>query len=398
MRERQLFRLLKFALFIGFIKSMNFYLFWYINSGFFYLFIFLILLLMLNKYPYVFYANRKHHYWLIFLFFIKEVFAYDAFESIEKCISCIIYALIVFILLFMKNVYKYSILHCFTKNLAIIILLSLPLYFIILLIGYLPSLGQITYEGAASIYKYYNYGILLINDFYHYRFHSVFCEPGHLGMVISLLLYINKFDFRDKFVVILFIGLCFTFSLAAYVLCGLGFLLIKIQNKVSILNVLTLSISCFIVFYMVRSYNDGRNLVNELIIERLEFDEERGISGNNRINYGARMSFINLTSSELFWGIGKQATEDLDAFGPGFQVFIMRYGIISYIIIFLFYLLTGMRTINKKEVFGYIFLFFLLLLQRSYPFWMAFVFTYIVTAKIKCNENSNNKFSILAKH
>ena len=110
------------------------------------------------------------------------------------------------------------------------------------------------------------------------------------------------------------------------------------------------------------------------------------------------MSFINLTSSELFWGIGKQATEDLDASGPGFQVFIMRYGIISYIIIFLFYLLTGMRTINKKEVFGYIFLFFLLLLQRSYPFWMAFVFTYIVTAKIKCNENSNNKFSILAKH
>lgn len=398
--EKKIFGLLKFFLFLGFIKSMNFYWFWYINSGFFYLSIFIIILICLRYYPYIFYRSPKKLLLFISLFFLGEIYAYDATESSFKFVSCFIYAIIISKLLFLKDTYKQSILLYFTKYLALIIVISFPLYLIILAVGFIPSFGKITYEGAASIYNYYNYGILLMNNFYYYRFHAVFCEPGHLGMVIALLLYANKFKFdnKNKYTVILLIGLIFTFSLAAYVLCVLGFLLTKFQKKISILHVFTLSLISFLFIHIAQSYNNGKNLINELILERLEFDEERGISGNNRVNYGAQISFLTLTPNELLHGIGKENTEDLGASGPGFQVFIMRYGAISYLIIFLFYLFSGLSTDNKKEVFGYIFLFYLLLLQRSYPYWMAFTFIYIAITRIKSNENRNNKFNLLAKY
>lgn len=395
MNKDRVFSLLKFVLFLGFIKSMNFYLFWYVNSVFFYFVIFLCLCFLLNI-DKEYFVNKRKIVSLSILFFIGEIFAYDALDNIGKFVSCILYSFVASILFHVRNEYKVNILNYIIKYLSLVVALSLPLYFLIMICGYFPSLGSITYEDTASIYNYYNYIILLINDFYYYRFHSVFCEPGHLGMVIALLLYANKFQFKDKYSIFLLIGLVFTFSLAAYLLSFLGYFFMNIQKKGYLKKILPYLLVCFTIVAFIKEYNGGKNLLNELILERLAFDEDKGISGNNRVNWGATVAFAKLSLNDIVFGLGKKETEAMGASGPGFQVFIMEYGAVSYLMILLYYVVSCFSCSNKKYIFFYLVLFYLLLLQRSYPYWMTFVIIYAVIARNKENENSYNKLNFLA--
>ena len=73
-----------------------------------------------------------------------------------------------------------------------------------------------------------NYYLFVVDHdiVYFPRFRSIFAEPGHLTMGIIPLLFANRFNLKNKFVVILLLIEIFTFSLAGFVLIFVSLLLL----------------------------------------------------------------------------------------------------------------------------------------------------------------------------
>ena len=112
--------------------------------------------------------------------------------------------IIITFLLNIEDNYKVQVLNFITKWFAIFLFVSL-MYYILYLIGIsLPfsylSNSQIGYSGN-------NYYLFVINDenLFYFRFRSIFAEPGHLTMGIIPLLFANRFDLKNKFVIVLLV-------------------------------------------------------------------------------------------------------------------------------------------------------------------------------------------------
>ena len=83
---------------------------------------------------------------------------------------------------------------------------------------------------------YYSWGfsnslflILPITSFPFPRFQSIFLEPGHLGMISSLMLYMIRYNMRSWQGIIIFLSSLLSMSLAAYMLLFLGMVIYKLS-------------------------------------------------------------------------------------------------------------------------------------------------------------------------
>ncbi len=57
-----------------------------------------------------------------------------------------------------------------------------------------------------------------------YRFNGPFLEPGHLSMIVAILLYANKYDFKNnRYLWVLLVTIVLSFGLAGYVITIIGF-------------------------------------------------------------------------------------------------------------------------------------------------------------------------------
>ena len=113
-----------------------------------------------------------------------------------------------------------------SKFLAILFIPSLVLHLIFVVTSFPPSI-PFTVEGN-SMYLFYNYGILIKNISFEneaVRFSSIFLEPGFLGTLCALLLYANRFQFKNKWWMYpIMIALFLSLSLAGYVTTLLGYI------------------------------------------------------------------------------------------------------------------------------------------------------------------------------
>lgn len=105
-------------------------------------------------------------------------------------------------------------------------------------------------------------------------------------MISSLLLYVNQYNLKRISVFILFISVLISFSLAAYVLLILGMILYYLLKskhyleEFSCVFFLCSAVVISVIFYV----NNPDSVYSKLVVARLDYDEERGISGNNRTN------------------------------------------------------------------------------------------------------------------
>ena len=131
------------------------------------------------------------------------------------------------------------------------------------------------------------------------------------------------------------------------------------------------------------NYKGGKNVVNELIIERLAVDEESGIAGNNRFHGDVDADFDKyLSDGTLFMGIGyddyRQALEEGVYSGIGYKVFMLPRGFFGVILTLAFYLLIIRGCENKRFMYGLLLVYIITFLQRSYPFYSCWTLTYIL--------------------
>ena len=214
------------------------------------------------------------------------------------------------------------------------------------------------------------------------RFLGPFTEPGHLGTMLAFLLFVDGFNFKNKYTWINLLALVLTISLAGYILAFVGFLFDRYtKRKVSIWLISSL---CFIILSIsvyANYYRNGDNVVNEKIVSRLEFDDEKGITGNHRVSDEVDLYFLTMftDTKTLMQGYDKKAVEYLyyTGGGTGIKWWMVCHGFIGVISVLAFYFVFCVFSKSRKYCLLYFVFLFLMFMQRSYPYWFAWIICYV---------------------
>ena len=262
----------------------------------------------------------------------------------------------------------------------------------------LPSFGTIAHP-AHDNYSYTNYILCIRGSFYDIRFNSIFLEPGHTAMIAAFTLFVNKFNLKSKAVMTILISTVFTFSLAGYILMFLGYCIIALQSlkvKQIVRKVIPYILILSVVYYTGITYQNGNNLFNELILERMQIDDEKGFSGNNRtgeLTDNTYESFIK--TPEVMTGLSPQKYSKYvkSGFieGAGYKLYVMQKGIIGVLFVLFAYFYIYRCSYNKRLTLGLLLVYIAAFWQRAYPFWYSWlVIFYFSTIK----QEKKDKISI----
>lgn len=225
-----------------------------------------------------------------------------------------------------------------------------------------------------GLYTYSNFFFFLFDDrsimSIFPRFHSVFLEPGHLGTATVLLLLSQCGHWRKWYNIVLLIATLMTFSLAAYVLLVvITFLNLWMKGK-RVIGRIVLAVTLFVcvavgAFY----YNGGDNLLHDLILIRLEVNDEGELSGDNRVEGWFENEYESyLQSPDVFFG----RDYDTEMTGnSGYRVFIYENGLVGLFLVVIFYLLSMSKSENRRVLVSVLVIAVLCFWVRGYPLWYS---------------------------
>ena len=305
---------------------------------------------------------------LIFSIIYCQFFLINLTTSINKIFKFIL-PVIFFLLLDQEenNIFLNRIIKLF----SIILAISLPYWIIHFFINLPYSIINI---GQYAPFKNYFLFVINTNDDLEWftRYSSIYVEPGHLGMMCAILLYINNFTLRKWENIVMTISLIWSFSLAGWMLYLIGiflYILLKsskiLQNFTKILIILFMFITTGFFIYKL----EPDSVVSTLIIERLEFDESKGIKGNNRNGIPFTQLYNQLENSDEIWfgkGTGYQFRKYPDA-GQSYKNFVFDNGYLGFFnVLFLLGLL--LFAFPSRCGLGLILLLLASFIQRPYLF------------------------------
>ena len=272
-------------------------------------------------------------------------------NNINSYISLVFYSLI-FLSLFSASITELKKLMKFLcKVMAILLAVSL-FFFVLYILGFPLPNSPIAHEEL--MYSYTNYYFFLIDDRSFFvlipRFHSVFMEPGHLGTAGTFLLLTQLGNWKKWYNVILLVSTILTFSLAAFVLLVMVmFANAWIRRKKILSKLLFLAGFLAIVTVSAIFYNDGDNLLNTLIIERLEVNDGK-LAGDNRVTDTFEAAFNDfLQTDDILFGREYELAE----FGwgnAGYRVYIYDYGLVVLVLTILFYILAVSSSRERRVI------------------------------------------------
>lgn len=389
-----------FLLFLLFLDSMYIYYLWNVNNIFLGI-VTLILSIMLILGRHVELEVNSKCLWFAVLLFTSLMFgSYE--NGFTYYFRMIIKALNIAVLLSFASEEKQFVLNFITKGFALILGVSLTV-FLLLYIFELPDNGMLSYDDDRYLFVNYFVYIKNINDIAIPRFNAVFLEPGHVGMIIAFLLYANRFNFKSNYIKILFISLIFTWSLAGYVLTAIGFFLYLLMGTNSLVTrlsriVVYLALIASVVYVNSVDNDEGvsfvseDNILGQLIINRLELDEEKFIAGNNRTTQVVDDDFEKaVDDGTIIMGIGgdefvKRKETEVGFTGSGYKMYILQRGIIGTILMLLTYIIVVRTHVNRKYMTGMLILYMASFLQRAYPIWEAWLIPFICCSDFVANE------------
>ncbi len=265
------------------------------------------------------------------------------------------------------------------KTMGSLMAISIPT-FLLYLVGFRFMGVNATY--GDGLYSYTNYFFFLIDDrtlwAFFPRFSSVFLEPGHLGTASVLLLSTQFGKWKKWYNVALLVALLLSFSLAAYVLYVVViFLKLWTQGKQFIGKLVMVTALIATIVTGSFFYNNGENLLHDLILIRLEVDDGE-LAGNNRVTEGFDTDFEKLCeTSDVIFGKKRENPEFGDS---GYKVFIYENGIIGTILMLAFYIASLGRIKNRKAGMSAFILALLGFIVRGYPLWYSNYLPYYTLA------------------
>lgn len=311
------------------------------------------------------------------LFFICLLTVWSmAYNGAAKGFFAFVSYLPVIWLIMLPANYKRDLLGSVTKWYAILLAIGLVEYFV-LFFGSLPKIGTFIFTGYPP---YDNYVFYIKNTFdFGFlidRFNAFFLEPGHQALASTFLLLANGFKFKNHpYNIILLVSVVFSFSLAGYLLLlfGWGLLYIKNLRRAALVG----SVLAAVVIAAL-TINQGDNAVNELIVSRLEYDETKGIKGNNRYFNNTDYVYERASKQEpIMTGVRKNINMDLVS-GAGYKIYVIKYGWIGVLFVALFYMSLIPSNANKKYALTFFLVLTLCFVQRAYPAWYSWLMPYVL--------------------
>lgn len=299
-------------------------------------------------------------------------------------------------LIILPREYQADLLNFVTKWYAIMLGIGLVEYFLTFVMS-LPNIGMFSFTGYQP---YTNYGFYIKTTYdsgFINRFNAFFLEPGHQALVSTFLLMANKFKFKEnRYCIVLALGVVFSFSLAGYLLAAVGFILLRVDNIKKLLLVAGAG-TAFVVAAL--TLNGGDNDLNNLIISRLEYDEQKGIKGNNRFTIDTDLTYKRGQKSGESWFGLRHRTNMKIIDGAGFKIYVIKFGWIGVILAALFYLAVIPSGANRRYTVIFLTILVLCFIQRSYPTWYSWIFPYVVGIYLqrKANPDQNDNQSDVAK-
>jgi hypothetical protein len=250
-----------------------------------------------------------------------------------------------------------------TKNIFVIsILLSLIVYFSILILGLNLPTSMISPLNPGKLSSYYQYPFLvsqygLQTTIFGVRFYGMFDEPGALGSFVVIFLLVEKFSLRTKANKILFIVGLLTFSFYFYG-CALVYLFYSqtFKRRIYLFSIIAIA---FI-------FTQENRTASILVWERTIFVEGK-VTGDNRSTERLDYYFDEfIASKDALFGIGLENT--LLSYGKGtasFKSVIMGHGLIFTIVMLIAFM--GYAYIHlglNKYYYAFCFLFLGMLYNR----------------------------------
>lgn len=357
----------------------------------------LIIFFILTRLPFARRINKKHCVLLILCFILYTVVDVphinDAKRFVEYIFRHFICTSLVILLLSEE---KASLVKIFINFYAGVLLFSTIIYVLVIL-------GMPIYSYQVSINDpYYSWGfsnslfsILPITSFPFPRFQSIFLEPGHLGMISSLMLYMIRYNMRSWQGIIIFLSSLLSMSLAAYMLLFLGMVIYKLSFG----NLLkTITFLLMILMTCTMAYNFFPNsYFSQAILLRLEYDEDKGFKGNNRISEDFEYYYNNkfYKTEHVLLGIGGDNISTISGEGgnSSYKVFIVQYGILGLVVLSVFFFVIVWYS-KSSFVRGLLLLYVASFWQRPYALWEVELFLFISIALLA---KQNEEYNLFAK-
>lgn len=359
----------KYFLMLVFLESMHAWFLWDTKTYFVLISVFFTMFLVFSTKN--FFCLTKSNLQAVAIYLIISVYLVRG-SNVNGLIFGLLSAFCISSVILLQDKYKIELFQLFTKVFAILLVVSMIAWLLFIVGVPLPYKFSSFNDGQYNFQNYYFFlmDVRFLNFTIIPRFSSVFLEPGHLGLTASFLLFANNFNLKNKFVLVIFIANILTFSLAAYVLMLLSLIIKAITlSKNPIKGLIITGVSIILLSSFFQYYNQGDNLVNNTIIQRLKI-VDGDLAGNNRFTEHMDTYFSDLLkTNKKYLGIGNKKYQTM-SFGPnaGYKVFIVQHGIIGTLLVFLLYLAV-VRKRKTISAWAFLLLYILSFLQRAYALW-----------------------------
>lgn len=253
------------------------------------------------------------------------------------------------------------------KSLGTILIPSI-LFFMLYIMGWgLPSSDLVFQD---NFYSFTNYYFFLIDDRQLFtilpRFQSVFFEPAFLGSLGVVVLMSQHGKWRKWYNIAILTGVLLSFSLGAYVYLFVVLFLNVWRKRKKFLRNLLITIAAITAFTIgVFNYNNGDNLIHDLIMLRLEV-EDGELAGNNRVTDSFDADYENFVqSSDILFGRDKE-----NEFGDsGYKVFFYENGLVGIVLLLCFYVIAFLPAKDRRSAMSAGMITFLIFIVDAFVLW-----------------------------
>lgn len=357
----------------------------------------LIALFIVSRFFFVRKINKKYSSLLILCFILYTVIDVPHINDVKRFVEYIFrHFICTSLILLLLSEERKKLVEIFINIYAGFLFFSMIIYLLVLI-------GVPVYSYQVSINDpYYTWGfknslflILPMTPAPFYRFQSIFLEPGHIGMISALILYIMKYNIRSWQGIIILLSSLLSMSLAAYMLLLLGMVIYRFLFGDFLKNVALL---LMILMTGTMIYNFFPNSpFSQAILMRLEYDKDKGFKGNNRTSedFDHYYNHKFYETDHVLLGIGNDISNISGEGGnSSYKVFIVQYGVLGLIAVSLFFIFVTLYT-KSSFISGLFILYAASFWQRPYALWEVELFLYISIALLV---KQNGGYRLFSKH
>ena len=308
--------------------------------------------------------NSSYCLWILCLFLCFAI------RDGKNIFGLIAVSLVCLILLFPTD-YLCRVFDRFVKIYALLIIPSIVVY-IIVVFGVITSFPSQIIEplNALKDYDYTQYPFLvMVNklDAGAFRFMAYFDEPGVVGTISGVLLFLRGLQLKNWETYPILISGMFSLSLAFYLMLFANILLFQ-SFKVKIVFISLLS--------ALAIYFATDEVIGKLIFDRLEIEDGQ-LAGINRTTTNMDVFMKRFVNSDKFWfGYGDSYAQNVvNEGGASYKDLIVNYGIIGFISLVIVSLTGAIKRLGFSiELIIYIAVWAAIIFQRPFIFSLIYFF------------------------